>query len=77
MKTELDSYAAAKFEAATKMVADINIALKSCNVQFCMYSARHVIKKGAVIVLASDCSMKVNGKGDAFLFGAFTAYKYG
>lgn len=59
-----------------KTIADVlNTQLQKSDVQICNYSRRFVVKKGGVFTAEGD-SIRVNGKGPAFLVGSFKAYSY-
>lgn len=60
---------------AQKVADSINKVLVNGDVQICNYACRYIIRRGSVMV-ADHNSIRVNGKGDAFLIGSFTAYSY-
>lgn len=61
--------------AAQNVATKINAALKNGDVQICNYSRRFIVKKGCTMV-ADGNSIRVNGKGAAFLIGSFKAYSH-
>lgn len=61
--------------AANTVATKLTAALKVGDVQICNYARRFIIKKGSAMV-ADGNSVRVNGKGAAFLIGSFKAYAH-
>ena len=60
---------------AEKFAESLNTVLESGDVQICNYARRFIVKKGSKMVARGN-SLYVNGKGAAFLYGSFKAYKH-
>ena len=53
----------------------LNSVLEFDDIQICNYARRFIVKKGSKMVVRGN-SLYVNGKGAAFLYGTFKAYKH-
>ena len=60
---------------AEKFADALNAVLEFNDIQICNYSRRFIVKKGSKMVARGN-SLYVNGKGAAFLYGSFKAYKH-